>query len=50
MKTEHAGHKGSGRKTGFWGLRIDAKMISKTVRRYRDRTAVEEQLRDRDGH
>jgi len=36
-KTEHAGHKGSTRKTGYWGLREDAKRESNSARRLADR-------------
>jgi len=42
IKTEHAGHKGSGRKSGFWGLRADAKYNSKHRRRTMDKLAVKE--------
>lgn len=43
-KTEHAGHKGSGRKSGFWGLRAEAKYNSKHRRRTMDKIAVREEL------
>lgn len=33
LKTEHAGAKNGG---GYWGLRTDAKRMSRHVRRYRD--------------
>lgn len=33
IKIEHAGAKGSGRKSGFWGKRADAKQVSKKLRR-----------------
>jgi len=36
-KTEHAGHKGSTRKTGYWGHREDAKRESNSARRLEDR-------------
>lgn len=36
-KTEHAGDKGSGRKSGFWGYRADAKKATKKQRRTDDK-------------
>lgn len=42
-KTEHAGHKGSGRHGGFWGKRVDAKKESNRRRRENDK---EEARRD----
>jgi hypothetical protein len=41
-KTEHAGHKGSGRKSGFWGKRAIAKEFSRKGRRRNDDRAVVE--------
>jgi hypothetical protein len=35
--TEHSGHKGSGRKSGFWGRRADAKRESSKTRRINER-------------
>jgi hypothetical protein len=35
-KSEHAGHKGSTRKNGFWGPRREAKATAKRVRRTDD--------------
>jgi hypothetical protein len=46
LRTEHAGHKGSGRKSGYFGARFYAKALSSKVRRERDRQAVDEQLAD----
>jgi hypothetical protein len=40
IKTEHAGHKGSGRKSGFWGLRAEAKYNSKRKRRTDDKKST----------
>ena len=37
LKTEHAGPKGSDRKSGFWGRRVEAKLTCKKVRRGVDR-------------
>ena len=37
LKTEHAGPKGSDRKSGFWGRRVEAKLTCKKVRRGIDR-------------
>ena len=39
-KTEHTGHKGSGRKGGFWGRRADAKSDSKKLRRANGKAIV----------
>lgn len=36
-RTEHTGHKGSTRKSGYYGLRADAKCKSNKLRRVRDR-------------
>ena len=46
VKTEHGGHKGSGRKTGFFGLRVVAKSISKKLRRGLDKKLETEAKRD----
>jgi len=43
VKTEHGGAKNSSAKSGFWGLRIDAKEYSKKIRRRRDKEAIKEQ-------
>ena len=40
IKTEHCGHKGSGRKSGFWGLRRDAKDNSRSKRRTIDKIEI----------
>jgi len=40
IKTEHSGHKGSGRKSGFWGLRREAKDLSRMKRRTIDKKEV----------
>jgi hypothetical protein len=40
LKTEHAGHKGSGRKGGFWGRRAEAKAVSKKLRRANGKAAI----------
>ena len=37
QKTEHAGAKNSMAKSGFWGLRADAKAESRSLRRHMDR-------------
>lgn len=39
-KTEHTGHKGSGRKSGFWGRRVEAKKTARKFRRLLDKTLV----------
>ena len=39
VKTEHAGAKNSG---GYWGTRVEAKAISKVLRRREDRQASSE--------
>jgi hypothetical protein len=44
LRTEHSGHKGSNRKSGFWGLRADAKLESKVARRTQDKIAVKKGL------
>ena len=44
IKTEHCGHKGSGRKSGFYGLRKDAKEHSKIKRRTIDKLEVRKGL------
>ena len=41
-KTEHTGHKGSTRKTGYWGHREDAKQESNSARRLEDRRIVQD--------
>ena len=41
VKTEHAGPKNGG---GYWGLRVEAKKISRKLRRRRNRSAIKEQL------
>lgn len=41
-RTEHAGAKGSGRKSAFWGRRAEAKASSKKGRRRNDRAACVE--------
>jgi len=41
-KIEHTGHKGSGRKSGFWGRRAEAKYNSKRKRRLMDKELVKE--------
>ena len=46
VKTEHGGHKGSGRKTGFYGLRVVAKSITKKLRRELDKKLSQEAKRD----
>jgi|MudIll2142460700_1097286.scaffolds.fasta_scaffold591045_4 hypothetical protein len=39
-KSEHAGHKGSGRKAGHWGTRAEAKAGARKVRRAIDKMEV----------
>lgn len=39
-KTEHSGHKGSTRKSGYYGLRADAKRESNKIRRQNDRRMI----------
>jgi hypothetical protein len=46
-KTEHTGDKGSSRKGGYWGKRVDAKKESKRLRRHRDKKVIKEQLGDK---
>ena len=41
-KANHTGHKGSGRKTGYWGKRVDAKLESKKSRRQHDKITTKE--------
>ena len=41
-KTEHTGHKGSTRKSGFWGTRHEAKQTAKRKRRRLDKAAASE--------
>lgn len=41
-KSEHTGHKGSGRHSGYWGKRVDAKKESNRVRRINDRRESEQ--------
>lgn len=41
-KTEHAGHKGSGRKGGHWGTRVEAKTGASKSRRAADKAACKE--------
>ena len=45
-KTEHGGHKGSGRKSGFFGTRVVAKTISKKLRRELDKKLEHEAKRN----
>ena len=40
IKTEHCGPKNRGRKSGFWGLRRDAKDNSRSKRRIVDKIEV----------
>ncbi len=49
-KTEHAGHKGSTRKTGYWGLREDAKRESNSARRLADRRIAQAYDPDDEGY
>jgi len=42
-RTEHAGPKNSGRKSGWWGLREEAKDNSRKIRRQIDREMAREQ-------
>ncbi len=39
-KTEHFGHKGSGRKNGFYGRRAEAKLFSRKLRRAADKAEI----------
>ena len=49
IKTEHSGHKGSGRKGGYWGKRVEAKQGSKKLRREDGkRQMTEEDIYDAD--
>lgn len=49
IKTEHSGHKGSGRKGGYWGKRAEAKQVSKKLRRENGkRQMTEEEIYDDD--
>ena len=41
-KSEHAGHKGSTRKGGYWGKRADANYDSKKQRRMTDAELIKE--------
>ena len=41
-KAEHAGDKGSSRKDGFWGKRVDAKKSAKKLRRTIDKKEAKE--------
>jgi len=43
-KTEHAGHKGKGRKSGHWGTRAEAKEGSRKLRRAQGRKVAWESL------
>lgn len=45
-KTEHTGHKGSGRKAGYWGRRADAKRESRKLRRANGKDAVRNALKE----
>lgn len=45
LKTEHTGHKGSGRKGGYWGGRADAKAECNKRRRANDKAIVREARR-----
>jgi len=49
-KTEHAGHKGSGRKGGYWGRRAEAKAESRKLRRANGKAVVREALRNPGAH
>ena len=48
-KTEHGGHKGSGRKSGYWGPRAEAKAASRKARRAADNKAVRQDLKGGEG-
>jgi hypothetical protein len=43
-KTEHSGHKGSGRKNGFYGRRVEAKLFSRKLRRAADKVGKTEEF------
>ena len=43
IKTEHAGAKNKGRKTGYFGLRVDAKRESNRRRRENSKRVVREE-------
>jgi len=45
LKTEHAGDKGSSRKSAFWGTRKEAKGTCTRLRRTRDKALVREERR-----
>ena len=47
-RTEHGGAKNSGASTGWYGWRIEAKEMSRRVRRQCDKREVHEQLREAD--
>ena len=42
-RTEHGGHKGSGRKSGYHGKRADAKKESRKTRRRNGKRAIKTQ-------
>jgi len=44
-KTEHAGHKGSGRKGGYHGYRAHAKADSKKLRRENGKRIIREAVK-----
>lgn len=44
-KTEHTGAKNSGRKSGFWGRRKEAKAVSKSLRRTIDKKIINKELK-----
>lgn len=44
IRTEHGGHKGSGRKSGFWGVRYEAKLCSRKARRLNGKKLIREEL------
>jgi hypothetical protein len=45
VKTEHAGHKGSARSSGYWGTRHNAKTECSRIRRRVGRKVVREARR-----
>jgi hypothetical protein len=47
IKTEHAGPKNSGRKSGFWGGRGEAKEVCRKRRRQAGREEIRRALQDR---
>lgn len=44
-RTEHAGHKGSSRKSGYWGKRAEAKAECRKARRHNDKQLIRDALR-----